>query len=174
MALNHIFLYFSGNSGSLNDEISDQFVYEEDRDRYRCSAGEYLQPLPTPSRGVTLYRSDPTICEACPLQTSCKAPRRGKSSTRVVRRNEHQKLYEEVKAEMYTPEFDERMRERMWKVEGIFAEAKQYHCLRRAKYRGLKKVQIQAYLCACALNIKRLVNALLDSIMMRLLAIDFI
>ena len=45
----------------------------------------------------------------------------------------------------------------MWKIEGLFAEAKQYHGLARAKYRGRQKVQIQAYLSAIAQNLKRLV-----------------
>ena len=49
-----------------------------------------------------------------------------------------------------------RSSERMWKCEGLFAEAKQYHCLARAKYRGRSKVQIQAYLCAIVQNLKRL------------------
>ncbi len=40
--------------------------------------------------------------------------------------------------------------------EGFFAEAKQSHCLSRAKYRGRPKVQIQAYLSAMAQNLKRL------------------
>ena len=44
----------------------------------------------------------------------------------------------------------------MWKCEGLFAEAKQNHCLARAKYRGRPKVQIQAYLCAIVQNLKRL------------------
>ena len=45
----------------------------------------------------------------------------------------------------------------MWKIEGLFAEAKQKHNLSRAKYRGTSKVQIQAYLSATAQNLKRLV-----------------
>ena len=47
---------------------------------------------------------------------------------------------------MNEPTFLERASERMWKCEGLFAEAKQNHCLARAKYRGRSKVQIQAYL----------------------------
>ena len=58
---------------------------------------------------------------------------------------------------MMTSEFLDKMRERMWKIEGTFAEAKQFHCLSCAKYRRLGKVQSQAYMCATALNIKRLV-----------------
>ena len=51
-----------------------------------------------------------------------------------------------------------KLRERRWQVEGLFGEAKENHCLRRAKYRGLEKVQIQSYMTAIAQNFKRLVD----------------
>ncbi len=51
---------------------------------------------------------------------------------------------------------------RKWTIEGLFAEAKQFHGLRRARYRGLKKVSIQALMTAMAQNIKRIVKQLLD------------
>jgi hypothetical protein len=57
---------------------------------------------------------------------------------------------------MNEPEFCQKISERMWKMEGLFAEAKQNHCLARAKYRGRPKVQIQAYLIAIVQNLKRL------------------
>jgi len=57
---------------------------------------------------------------------------------------------------MNEPKFGDNAAERMWKSEGIFAEAKQYHGLSRAKYRGRPKVQIQAYLSAIVQNLKRL------------------
>ena len=53
--------------------------------------------------------------------------------------------------------FRQKMSERMWKSEGLFAEAKQNHGLTRARYRARQKVQIQAYLSATAQNLKRLV-----------------
>jgi IS5 family transposase len=58
---------------------------------------------------------------------------------------------------MEEPEFRKKLSERMWKAEGLFAEAKQNHGLSRARYRGRSKVQIQAYLSAMAQNLKRLV-----------------
>ena len=67
-----------------------------------------------------------------------------------------QDLYDEVQAQMNEPEFGKKVAERMWKCEGLFAEAKQFHGLSRAKYRGRSKVQIQAYLCAIVQNLKRL------------------
>jgi hypothetical protein len=46
-------------------------------------------------------------------------------------------------------------------MEGIFAEGKNHHGLRRAKYRGLSKVQAQVYMISTVQNLKRLAGALL-------------
>jgi predicted phosphoadenosine phosphosulfate sulfurtransferase len=73
-----------------------------------------------------------------------------------VRRNIDQDLFEEVQESMREPAFRQRASERMWKIEGLFAEAKRNHNLSRAKYRGTSKVQIQAYLSAIVQNLKRL------------------
>jgi hypothetical protein len=78
-----------------------------------------------------------------------------------ILRNVDQDLFEEVHAKMRDPTFRDKLAERMWKAEGLFAEAKQRHNLSRAKYRGRAKVQIQAYLTAFVQNLKRLVAALL-------------
>ena len=39
--------------------------------------------------------------------------------------------------------FQNSLKERMWKIEGINAEAKNRHGLKRVKYRGTDKIQIQ-------------------------------
>jgi hypothetical protein len=67
-----------------------------------------------------------------------------------------QDVFDEVQLQMNEPKFRQKISERMWKMEGLWAEAKQNHCLARAKYRGRAKVQIQAYLCAIVQNLKRL------------------
>ena len=59
---------------------------------------------------------------------------------------------------MQTAFFKLKLKERMWKIEGLFAEAKQLHGLRRAKYRCREKVQIQVYMTAFVQNLKRLVT----------------
>lgn len=56
------------------------------------------------------------------------------------------------------------MRQRMWKMEGIFAEAKSHHGLRKARYRGRAKVQIQIYMISIVQNLKRLATAAIDSL----------
>ncbi|MBN9230828.1 MAG: transposase, partial [Legionella sp.] len=66
----------------------------------------------------------------------------------------------------------EKLRERLWKIEGIMNELKNHHCLSKAKYRGLDNMQIQAYMAAITINIKRLVNFLLSSIKLHLMIND--
>ena len=53
--------------------------------------------------------------------------------------------------------FKEKMYQRMWKIEGVMNEIKNYHGLNRAHYRGLDNVKIQGYMAAIAINIKRIV-----------------
>ena len=48
----------------------------------------------------------------------------------------------------------------MWKIEGINADAKNQHGLKRARYRGLEKMQIQANMVGVVLNLKRIVSFL--------------
>lgn len=62
-----------------------------------------------------------------------------------------------MKNEMEQHYFKEKLYERMWKLEGIMNELKNYHDLKRAQYRGLENTQIKAYFAAMALNTKRLI-----------------
>jgi hypothetical protein len=51
-------------------------------------------------------------------------------------------------------------RRHRWRSEGFHGEAKTWHGLARAIRRGLSTMQIQAYLTAAAINLKRLAAAL--------------
>ncbi len=135
------------------------FVYEKEPDRFRCPEGKYLTVNRALYENYKRYASSSKDCQACPQAATCTA----KSHKRVphqrfVLRSLDQDLFEEVHARMRDPTFGQTMSERMWKSEGLFAEAKQNHNLSRAKYRGRSKVQIQAYLSAIAQNLKRLVS----------------
>jgi len=50
------------------------------------------------------------------------------------------------------------LRQRQTVIEGIFGEAKTFHLLRRALYRGKAKLKIQLLLTAALLNLKRLMR----------------
>ncbi len=144
-----------GNSKYLKGEL----VYEKEHDRFRCREGKYLTPNPAISENHKRYVSSSEDCRDCPQTSTCPARTRGQSPQRFVLRNVDQDLFEEVQAKMRDPTFRQKRSERMWKSEGLFAEAKQNHCLARAKYRGRGKVQIQAYLTAIVQNLNRLVIA---------------
>lgn len=140
------------NSGS-----ADGLVYEPENDRIRCAAGKFLYRNPGNYENRTRYSSPIGQCNDCPLASTCAAKVRPKApNTRFVLRPNDQDIFDEVLAQMEEPEFGEKASERMWKHEGLFAEAKASHCLTRAKYRGTSKVQIQAYFSAIVQNLKRL------------------
>jgi transposase len=143
-----------GNSKYLKGELT----YDKERDRFRCPRGKYLTPNPAICGNYKRYVSSSDDCQPCPRRGTCPTEARKKfPSKRYVRRTLDQDLFEEVQARMEEPEFRAKLSERMWKVEGLFAEAKQNHGLGRARYRGRSKVQIQVYLSAMAQNLKRLV-----------------
>jgi nitrogen regulatory protein PII-like uncharacterized protein len=45
-------------------------------------------------------------------------------------------------------------------IEGVFGQAKTYHGMAKARFRGLKKVEIQFLMTATALNLKKMVKML--------------
>jgi Transposase DDE domain len=59
-----------------------------------------------------------------------------------------------------------------WRSEGYHGEAKTWHGLARAVRRGLPNMQIQAYLTAAAVNLKRLAAALLTVLILARLMFD--
>jgi len=145
-----------GNSKYLRGDL----VYQKEQDRFQCAAGKYLTPTPAIIENYKRYVASSADCRACAQSSTCPARTRGSSPQRFVLRSLDQDLFEEVQARMRDPVFRTKRCERMWKMEGLFAEAKQNHGLSRARYRGRSKVQIQAYLSAIVQNLKRLVAAL--------------
>lgn len=151
---------FSSISGSNRGAHLKHIRYDQKYDHYVCSEGKYLKTSGKLYNNRLFYFSKASDCKNCSQLNTCEADKRPKSIVHVIRRNIYEDLYERVKARMATSLFATKMYERRWKIEGIFAEAKNHHCLKRAKYRGLKKVQIQAYMIAIVQNLKRLVHSL--------------
>jgi transposase len=146
-----------GNSKYLNTGL----IYDQEHDRFLCQAGQYLVPSSKLYENHKRYVTETASCQHCALASTCPAKaRKPNSYRRFVLRSLDQDFFEEIQTRMLDPAFRKKLSERMWKVEGLFAEGKQHHGLSRARYRGRSKVQIQAYLSATALNLKRLVHAL--------------
>jgi DDE family transposase len=99
-------------------------IYERQSDRIRCGAGKYLYPSPGDYWNRTRYATRPGACRDCPLASTCPAKARATSlHTRFVLRPVDQDLFDEVQAQMDQPKFKQSVSERMWKMEGLFAEA---------------------------------------------------
>jgi transposase len=134
----------------------DAFIYDADRDQYCCPQGHRL-PLARSKRteGVVVYRGDPAICNACPVKAKCTTSDRG----RTIQRSIYEAYLEKVRGYHATEPYKKAIRKRQVWVEPLFAEAKEWHGLRRLRLRGLMNANIQGLLIAAGQNLKRFLAA---------------
>jgi hypothetical protein len=134
----------------------DVFTYEVEQDQYCCPQGHPL-PLARSKRteGVVVYRGDPTICNACPVKERCTTSDRG----RTIQRSIYESYLEKVRGYHATEPYKKAIRKRQVWVEPLFAEAKEWHGLRRLRLRGLMNANIQGLLIAAGQNLKRFLAA---------------
>jgi transposase len=134
-----------------------QFHYEETADGYRCPQGQLLTYATTSRTGYRHYTSDPAICRACPLLASCTS---NAGATRLITRHVWADARERADANRLTPWGKRIYKRRKETVERSFADAKQLHGHRYARFRGLLAVTCQCLLAAAAQNIKKIAMAL--------------
>ena len=77
---------------------------------------------------------------------------------RLVHRSFHASYLERVRSYHQTPAYQKAMRKRKMWVEPLFAEAKDWHGLRRFRVRLLWRVNIEALRIATGQNLKRLLK----------------
>lgn len=133
------------------------FSYEPEPDGYRCPEGQLLAYATTDRKGYKHYRSDPAVCKNCPLLASCTT--NGKAQ-RTITRHVWQEARERTDAHRLSDWGKRVYKRRKETVERSFADAKQLHGHRYARFRGLIRVQIQCLLAATAQNIKKIAMAL--------------
>jgi hypothetical protein len=108
-----------------------------------------------PEEATVVYRAAAATCNACPVKPACTASPQG----RMVRRSVHAAYLERVQGDHETAAYRKAMRKRQVWVEPMFAEAKDWHGLRRFRLRGLVNVNIEGLLVAAGQNLKRLLAA---------------
>jgi transposase len=132
------------------------FTYDAMADMVRCPQG---QPLPRRKTKYTehevVYRAEAVTCNACPVKTQCTASDHG----RIVHRSLSEEYLDTVRSYHATEAYRKAMRKRKVWVEPLFAEAKNWHGLRRLRLRGLMNANIQGLLIATGQNLKRLLAA---------------
>jgi transposase len=132
---------------------ASRFVYEPEKDLYRCPQGEPLR-LYTHSytERLSRYRADPESCKACPLKPECTPG----DSGRVLMRSFDEEILKRVRAYRDTGPYEKALRKRKVWVEPMFGEAKEWHGMSRFRLRRLWRVNVEALVIAAGQNIKRL------------------
>lgn len=136
---------------------SKAFTYEADVDGYRCPQGQLLRYATTDRTGYRYYKSDPALCKTCPLLASCTSSR---NAVRLITRHVWAEARERVDAHRLTPWGKRIYKRRNETAERSFADAKQLHGHRYARFRGLVAVTCQCLLAAAAQNLKKIALAL--------------
>ena len=134
---------------------SDAFDIEVEQRRATCPGGHastQCSRLEEEKTGKVNYRFEwSTHCQDCRLRAQC-VPDGQKHRTLVV--GQYHTPLQARRRQMKTAEFQQQMKQRN-AIEGTHSELVRAHGLRRARYRGLKKVALQNYLIGAACNVKR-------------------
>lgn len=129
------------------------FKYDADKDCYTCPMGQPLIYSTTTREGYHTYKSNPSYCRTCPLRTQCT---QNQKAERLITRHIYQAAMDNANAVRLSEQGKKLYKRRAETVERSFADAKQHHGHRYARYRGLSKVQMQCFLAAMAQNIKKI------------------
>lgn len=142
-----------GDNGGLF--TTEQFQVQVEERRALCPAAQSNTQCTRTRRaesGRVIFRFAWTHhCAACPLRQQCIEPQQ---KYRQLFVGEHHTALQARRQEQRTPAFKQRMKHRQ-AIEGTQSELVRAHGLRRARYRGLAKAQLQSYFTGAACNIKR-------------------
>jgi len=134
----------------------DDFAFDPERDEYRCPQGRPLRRYAVKrTEEVVAYRGEAAVCNACPVKAKCTTSDYG----RKVQRSFYVDYLEKVRGYHATEAYKKAIRKRQVWVEPLFAEAKEWHGLRRLRLRGLMNANIQGLLIAAGQNLKRFLSA---------------
>jgi len=133
---------------------ASKFTYDAEYDSYVCPNGQVLRRTYTSeAEQRILYWAQASACRTCPLRVHCTP---GKKSGRSVWRSFGEEYVERVQAYRLTAAYQKALRKRKVWVEPLFAEAKEWHGLRRFRLRRLWRVNSEALMIAAGQNLKRL------------------
>lgn len=133
------------------------FTFVSDIDTYICPEGKELKYRTTNRNGFQEYVSESSVCKNCPMLSKCTESR---NHQKVITRHVWEASKERIQKNRLTFCGKEIYKKRKETIERSFANAKQLHGYRYARYRGIERVREQAYMTAVVQNIKKLVKYL--------------
>jgi len=135
----------------------EDFKYYPEEKKLVCPAGHKTNIRYWNKNGnAWVYHFDEKACKQCPKKSECTY-----AAHRTVSISKEYEIQQEAIRYSKTEEYKEDMKVRAH-IEPKQAEMKRFHKLKRAIYRGLERVNIQAIYTAIVVNLKRMVK-LLDS-----------
>lgn len=134
-----------------------EYVYDEFYDCYVCPNNEILKYRTTNREGYKEYKSNPNKCKNCIYLEKCTGSKKG---VKVVIRHVWEEYIEKVEDIRHKKGSKELYKQRSQTIERIFADAKELHGMRYAKYRGLSKMKMELNLLFSCMNLKKLANRL--------------
>jgi transposase len=142
-------------SGSRKDIFpKEAFVYNPDNDTFTCPAGEVLRKrMYHKKRKHYEYKASSGVCAQCRLREKCTRSKDGRTVKRHLRQNELDTMLTMSKSR----EAKRDIRYRQHLSERSFARSTRYG-YKRARWRGLWRMEIQDFLISAIENITILIN----------------
>jgi transposase len=137
-----------------------EFTYDQQNDCYICPAGQQLHRYDhhKPYRNNSYrYRAKYDACRQCRLVDRCLS---SKTNGRQVVRNIDDEYIEWADRCLSRHERHRLLGRRKYRAEGSFADASNNHGYKRARWRGIAKMQIQNLMIAAVQNIRKLLGHL--------------
>ena len=131
-----------------------RFKYDPRHDIVRCPAGKRLHRSSRGKKGWW-YRASVKDCRRCVWKARCFSEKLAARQVLIVDGYPALLRARRKRLRWENETYQKYVRHR-WRVEGVHGVAKTQHGLRRAARRGLWNVQIQSYLTAAVMNLKRL------------------
>jgi len=137
------------------------FTYDKEKQKLICPEGKVGSiTYYDHQKKITTFHFSMTECQKCPSKVYCT---KAKDGRRTVGISDAQEALFEAEKYNQSEEFKAHMKLRP-PIEGKLSELTRYHGLRRARYRGLLKVNLQCYFTAVAVNIKRWINIIIEKL----------
>lgn len=134
-----------------------EFKYDEEFEGYTCPEGQWLPYSTTNREGYREYKSNPKICETCPMLKKCT---RSKNHVKVITRHLWAKdleAFEHLRQLGFTKKIYEKRKET---IERLFGTAKEFHGLRYTNQNGREKLHTKLALTFACLNMKKLAKVM--------------
>ena len=132
-------------------------IYDYDKDIYICPNNVALIYKTTTREGYKEYRCFEEICMCCPHKDKCVGE---KAKYKIIRRHVWENHKDDNKNFLKTEKGKGIYNRRKETVERSFADSKNLHGLRYARFRGREKVSEQCLLTAAVQNMKKIATRL--------------